>query len=57
MGLASLLRSVLCVQDTVIGYVGWEGEDLIVDVRSRPRDRNRPSGHETGLHHRAHMFE
>ena len=43
MGLASLLRSVLCVQDTVFGHVRLEGEDLIVDARPRARDRNRCS--------------
>lgn len=43
MGLASLLRSVLCVQDTVIGHVRWEGAHLVVTVRPHARDRNRCS--------------
>jgi transposase len=43
VGMASLLRSVLCVQDTVFGHVRWEGQHLIADVRPRARDRNRCS--------------
>jgi transposase len=43
VGLASLLRSALCIQETVIERVCWEGADLIVHVRPRARDRDRCS--------------
>lgn len=41
MGLSSVLRRALCLQETVIEGFRFEGEDLILRVRPKKRDRNK----------------
>lgn len=40
MGLSSLLRRALCLQETVIEGCRFEGYALVLRVRTRKRDRN-----------------
>jgi transposase len=41
VGLSSLLRRALCLQETVIEGCGFEGDALVLRVRPRKRDRNK----------------